>query len=83
MNIQEQIEDARRWADDERKCGDGARAVSIDGYADTMEKMLTALEDIAKQELIIEMEHEGDIEYGYDAIIEVARAAVLEEREQK
>ena len=43
----------------------------------TMEKMLTALEDIAKQELIIEMEHEGDIEYGYDAIIEVARAAVL------
>ena len=46
----------------------------------TTEKMLTALEDIAKQELIIEMDHEGDIEYGYDAIIEVARAAVLGRR---
>jgi len=53
----------------------------IPGFIHTMEKLMTALEDIAKQELIIEMEDEGvgDIECGYDAIIGVARAAVNDE----
>lgn len=53
----------------------------IPGFIHTMEKLLTTLENIANQELIIEMENEGvgDIEYGYDAIIEVSRAAINDE----
>ena len=78
MNIQEQIEDARRWADDERKCGDGARAVSIDGYADTMEKMLAVVEAAQKWRKAIGSDGEAGCE---GVLCDALSALALEERE--
>jgi hypothetical protein len=84
MNEIDNVAYFRKWADDIRISeGPSVDADKIEAAANELEAareriLVTeqALREIARQHKSTEWEQEGDTEHGYDAIIDVARAAL-------